>query len=403
MNPKVKLALNILYLILKIGVITLTVVIVTFFYMFGLFGAAPNVYYSSFVLLAAGAALAVAWVLPFKKFKKVCKGFLFSAAAVGLAGVIAVGACLGYNARQAAITIKGDGAIDTREYLAFDPNSKIARLDHEASLRFTMEDDLPVVNGAAAFFPLYSSFVEAVYPAEIPGLNERRGEVVSPYQYSNTIGGYYDLIFGYVDILFAFGPDANQLATAQLEGVELELIPMGQDGFVFFTNRKNPVKALTSEQLRAIYAGEITNWKRLGGKNVKIEPFQRNAGSGSQTALVQFMGDVPLMEPPTELVNSFMFGIIQQVADYKNHRGAIGFSFHQYAKDIAANKNIRMLAVDGVQPSQETVASGSYPVKMPFYMVVRKGARTQEMNALIEWVLSEEGQSLVVASGYAPI
>lgn len=400
-NKKAKLALQIIYIVVKVGVIALAGILLLFMYLFRLFGVAPNVFYSSFVLLAAVIALAVAWLLPFKKIRK---GFLFSALATGLAGIIAVGACLGYNAHQTAITIKGDGAIDTSEYLAFHPESKIARLESEASLRFTMEDNLPVVDGAAAFFPLYSSFVEATYPSEIPALNSYSADRErGPYRYSNTIGGYSDLIYGYVDILFAFGPDKNQLETAEEYGVELELIPMGQDGFVFFTNKKNPVKNLTEEQIRAIYAGEITNWKEVGGKNVRIEPFQRNGGSGSQTALIEFMGDTTLMEAPTELVNSFMWGIIQIVADYRNHRGAMGFSFHQYAKEIASNKNIRLLAVDGVEPTQETITNGSYPVKMPFYMVVRKGERTEEMNKLIDWVLSEEGQSLVAASGYAPI
>ena len=401
MNQKAKVALKIVYTVVKVGVIVLAGVILLFMYLFGLFGVAPNVFYSSFVLLAAVIALALAWLLPFKKVRK---GFLFSALAVGLAGIIAVSACVGYNSHQKAITIKGDGAIDTSEYLAFHPESGIARLDNEASLRFTMEDKLPVVDGAAAFFPLYSSFVEATYPSDIPELNgyaENRER--GPYRYSNTIGGYYDLIYGNVDILFAFGPDMNQLATAEAYGVEFELIPMGLDGFVFFTNKKNSVKSLTEEQIRDIYSGKITNWKEVGGKNVKIEPFQRNKGSGSQTALVEFMGDTPLMKAPTELVNSFMWGIIQTVADYRNHRGAMGFSFHQYAKEIVANKNIQLLAVNGVQPSQETISDGSYPVRMPFYMIVRKGERTEEMNRFIEWVLSEEGQSLVSASGYAPV
>lgn len=401
MKEKTKSALKIVYLVVKILVVSFAAIILFFFYIFGLFGAAPNVYYSSFVLIAAGVALAAAWILPMKKVRM---GFLFSGLAVLLAGVIAIGSCLGYNAHQKSITIKGDGAIDTSEYLAFDPNSKIARLDHEASLRFTMEDKLPVVDGAAAFFPLYSSFVEATYPSEIPALNDYNADRErGPYRYSNTISGYYALIDGFVDILFAFGPDEKQLAVAANCEVEFELIPMGKDGFVFFNNVKNPVTNLTEDQIRSIYAGNIKNWKEVGGKNLKIEPFQRNSGSGSQTALVEFMGDVPLMEAPSELVNTFMYGIIQQVSDYRNHRGAMGFSFHQYAKGIVGNQNIRLLSVNGVQPTQENIINGSYPIQMPFYMVVRRGERTEEMQRLIDWVLSEEGQSLVAASGYAPI
>lgn len=354
-----------------------------------------NTYYASFVIIAAIALLFAAWVLPFKKVRK---GFFFSGLAVMLAGVIAVSSCVGYNAYMYSITIR-ENALDIYEYLAFDKNSKIARLGKEASLRFSMTDNLPVLDGAAAFFPLYSAFIEAVYPSTISGLYESG----SPYQYNNTIGGYHALALGNADIMFAFAPDKDQLAFAQEKGVEFELIPIGGEGFVFFTNKKNPVTNLTVEQIRSIYAGEITNWKEVGGENTAILPYQRNSGSGSQTALVQFMGDKPLAKAPSELVNSFMWGIIEEVADYKNNRGAMGFSFQNYAKEIVANKKIRLLSVDGVEPTPEHIADGSYPITLPFYMVMRKGERTKEMDALIEWVLSEEGQTLVTASGFAPV
>ncbi len=98
-----------------------------------------------------------------------------------------------------------------------------------------------------------------------------------------------------------------------------------------------------------------------------------------------------------------MSGIIEQVADYRNNPGAIGFSYYIYAAQLKENHNIKLLSVDGVAPSQESIGQGSYPITDNFYMVVRKGERTEEMERFIAWALSEEGQELVEKSGYAPL
>ncbi len=398
MNKTTRIVLFSLYTALKIVLLTLTAVFFLFFYLFIARGFPTNIYYLSYLLIPFTLLLFTVWFLPKGKIRK---GFLWSVLALFLAGAIALSSCLGYNAYLNSITIPmpADGAIDPFDYLAFDKDSNIARLGKLASLRFTAEQNLPVLDGAAAFFPLYSSFVEAVYPEEKCGFREAG----SPYCYSNTIGAYERLINKLADVIFVFGPNDEQKAYAEEEGVEFELIPIGYEGFVFFTNSKNPVKNLTADEIKEIYAGRVTNWAELGGKNEKIQPFQRNTGSGSQTALEAFMGDTPLMEPPTDLVNSFMWGIIEKVSDYKNYGGAIGFSFRQYAEGLVGNENISLLSINGVQPTRENIASGSYPIRMPFYAVVRKGERTEETDALLNWILSEEGQSLVSASHYAPV
>lgn len=69
-----------------------------------------------------------------------------------------------------------------------------------------------------------------------------------------------------------------------------------------------------------IYSGEITDWSSVGGNAEKIRAFQRPEDSGSQTALLQFMGEVPVMEAPRENIEEGMGGIINQVAEYKNHK-----------------------------------------------------------------------------------
>lgn len=307
-----------------------------------------------------------------------------------------------WNAYQASITIVDNTNIDTSLYLPFTGDSRIARLEGEASLRFSPLEDLPVLDGAAALFPVYSAMVNATYPRNIPPLNQEG----SPFTYHNTVGGYKRLAEGEVDILFAAAPGEGQ-ESYYPEGtdvpVEFDRIPVGREGFIFFTSAANPVEGLTRDQLRGIYAGEITSWAQVGGEDTPVLPYQRNRGSGSQTGLEKFMGEVPLTEPPTELRNDLMSGIIERVADYRNNPGAIGFSYYIYASQLQANHNIKVLAVDGVCPSQETIGQGSYPLTDNFYMVMRQGERTEEMDRFIAWALGPEGQELVAKSGYAPV
>lgn len=352
-------------------------------------------------------AVGLVLALPLGVLALVCKGkwrqlFRRFAGGVALAALIALAGAWGWNTYQESITIVDNTNIDTSLYLPFTEDSRIARLEGAASLRFSPLDDLPTLDGAAALFPVYSAMVNATYPQNIPPLNQAG----SPFTYHNTVAGYKYLAEGETDILFAAAPNEDQLVYYP-EGsdvpVEFERIPLGREGFIFFTNAANPVDSLTQDQLRGIYAGTVTNWSEVGGKDIPILPYQRNRGSGSQTGLEKFMGDTPIVEPPTELRNDLMSGIIERVADYRNNPGAIGFSYYIYASQLQADNNIKLLAVDGVYPSQETIGQGSYPITDSFYMVLRPGERTPEMDRFIAWALGEEGQELVAKSGYAPV
>ena len=141
---------------------------------------------------------------------------------------------------------------------------------------------------------------------------------------------------------------------------------------------------LTAEQIKDIYAGKITNWSGLGGGHYPINALQRLEGSGSQSALVKFMGDVPLKEN-----TSNVFG------------KSLGFSFRYFVTGLSGKQGIKMLAVDGVYPDRENISSGSYPVTMDFYAVYRKDNVNENVPKVIQWILSDEGQRLIEESGYS--
>ena len=382
----------------KLCVIGLAAFLLYWAYIFLMIFLDFKVWIASLLFLVALSLAAIAWLMP-NAWKRGVKAFSRSALCIALAGVIAVGATFGYCVYLDSIRIVDNLNINTEEYLPFDENSKIARLDKEASLKFTIFDDLPVIDCAAALFPTASAFINATYPSNIPPLNRED----SPFKYTNTPGGNWALANGEIDFMIGVKPQDYYQEIAAENGYALESVPIGKEAFVFFTNAQNPINSLTIEQIRGIYSGEITNWKQVGGEDLEIQVFMRNGNSGSYSALEKLMGDLQMAEPKKEFVFDLMSGIVQAASDYENHRGAIGFSFRYYVTDIVSENGIRFIPIEGVEPTIETVTSDEYPLVDNLFISYRKGYMTEEMQLLLDWILSEEGQLLVERSGYAPV
>lgn len=307
------------------------------------------------------------------------------------------GAALGTNfgiiKYNKSITVNTSPNIDIQAYLPFEENSKIVKTDSK-TLKLT--ENLPKIDGAAALFPVYSAFVNAVYP-NTTKLHD------GIFEYNNTPDGYRLLAEKETDIFIGVYPSDEQRAYAEENQTTFEYTPIGTEAFVFFVHKDNPITNLTTEQIKDIYSGKITNWKDVGGKNEKIAAFQRNEGSGSQSMLKRFMGDTPITDAPTEMVNDLMAGIIEQVADYKSKTNSIGFSFRYYVEGIIKNPDIKMISIDGAAPTSENIRNGSYPILTPIYAVTYKENQNGNVDKLLEWILSDEGQYIINETGYVGI
>ena len=259
-----------------------------------------------------------------------------------------------------------------------------------------LPDPLPRMDGSTSATPLEiglrSGFLKIPY-----------AEAKDMVSHTTTHDSFKRLISGEVDLIFSVPISAEQQKAADDAGVKLFMEPVAREGFVFVVNANNPVDSLTSDQLRKIYSGEITNWSQVGGNNEPILPYQRNTDSGSQNYMTVFMGDTPLLEPQKEFTAIGMGGLMDAVAVYDNSAGAIGYSVYSYAAQMYANANkVKFIAVDGVAPSKTTMADESYPLLSCTYLIYTDKS-PESAKKFVERALSDEGQTCVLESGYLPV
>lgn len=263
-----------------------------------------------------------------------------------------------------------------------------------ASLTFTKET-YPKVDGATAMYPMSLEIAMATI-----GLSEEEAEEFIVHH--TTSKAYYGLIDKTCDLIFVSEPSDDILNRAKEAGVTFEMVGIGRDGFVFVINQDNPVDNLTIEQIQDIYTGKITNWKEVGGEDVEIIPYQREANSGSQNLMEKMvMKGIPMMDPPVEYRIESMFGLIDSVAAYENSKAALGYSIYLYAKDQYVKDSIKFLSINGVYPTDETIADGSYPLSKIVYAIFRADEPADSpVRQLVDWLRTDEGQVAVEAGGY---
>lgn len=262
---------------------------------------------------------------------------------------------------------------------------------------FTL-DNYPTIDGSTVTIPLSEAIA-----AQLTGSTL---EQVKPIiQHNKTHQAYVNLINGDADLIFVTYPSLEEQTLAQENDVELEIIPIVSEAFVFLTHIDNPVDSLTLTQVQDIYQGNITNWSQVGGDDVDIIAYQRPENSGSQSGFLELvMKDLDIMTPPNEWIQASMGEIIDAVASYNNKPDAIGYSYYYFVVDMWGNENVKLLEIDGVYPNNETIASKEYPITTHYYAVFNKNqARSSDVRKIVDWLLSMQGQQLAEDFGYVKV
>ena len=262
-------------------------------------------------------------------------------------------------------------------------------------------DEFPITDGSTACIPLIAQIMADTTGMELETAQSCVNTNTTAWAWRNLSlyggnqGDATKLIIAYE------APDSVKEEMAA-EGDPLDQKAIGRDALVFIVNDDNPMQSLSQQQIKDIYAGKITNWKEVGGADSPIVAFQRGEDSGSQTLFQKLLiqgGE--LMEAPTELAPTEMGGLVDRIAEFNHSANAIGFSVYYYIDQMYSKPGLRLLAVDGVLPSNESIADQRYPLCNAFYAAVRQdSAEGTPERRVYDWLSTDAGRACIEKSGY---
>lgn len=260
------------------------------------------------------------------------------------------------------------------------------------------EASFPVLDGSTSMVPLGEGIASVL-------LGRSREDVSHLIAFNRTTQSFRNLMNGCCDVVIAAEPKSTVFEEMEEAGFPYLMETIAKEALVFVVNEQNPVNSLTIQQVRDIYSGAITNWKDVGGEDAPIEAFQRNATAGSQVMMEKLvMGDTPMMEAPSTHMPVEMAGLIEAVRSYDNSANAIGYTVFYYATDMQMAQGLKILEIDGVLPSVESIQAEQYPYINGYYCCISKEASPDSpARRLFDWLISEDGQTLLKLEGYVPV
>ena len=192
--------------------------------------------------------------------------------------------------------------------------------------------------------------------------------------------------------LVQIGNTGRALKDTEIAKYGLVTFPFAIDGVAVAVNPANGVTGLTKAQVKDVFAGKVTNWKDLGGADAPISLYVREDGSGTRETFEERALDKGTSVPSANVVNS-NGAMKTAIAQDKNAIGYVGIGH--------LDESVKGVAVDGMVPSQEGAADGSYTVTRLLYMNT-KGEPEGLTKLFVDYIYSEDGKGFISQSGYIP-
>ncbi|MFL5355344.1 phosphate ABC transporter substrate-binding protein [Archangium sp.] len=190
--------------------------------------------------------------------------------------------------------------------------------------------------------------------------------------------------------------EARQVHQRDPQG-PVELI-VARDGVTFYVRADNPVDSLSLAQLKAIYLGDLENWKDVGGRDAPIIVYSRENSSGTYSFVKdEVLGGEDFTERALTLPGTA--AVVHAVSLEKNGIGYGGGAFARGVKELKVRKEPQG---EPIAPTAENVRSGAYPLSRALYFYLPRPATGVE-KAFIDYALSSEGQQIVTQTGYFPV
>ncbi len=173
---------------------------------------------------------------------------------------------------------------------------------------------------------------------------------------------------------------------------------VAKDGITLYINEGNPVSELAMDQIKAMYLGEVSNWKDVGGPDAKIILYGRENSSGTY---VYFRDNVLGGKDFSNGVQTLP-GTAAVVNAVSKDKVGIGYGGAAYAKGVKILKVKKDASSPGIEPTQESLKNNTYPISRFLFMYTRDKP-SGDMKNFITWILSDEGQAIITKVGYFPV
>lgn len=218
--------------------------------------------------------------------------------------------------------------------------------------------------------------------------HKRHPQVLFEVAAGGSVVGIQAMHEGTADI----GMASRALSAEEARGIKVYTV--GIDVLAIVIHPDNPVNSITLTQLQDIYMGRITNWKELGGSDLAIVSVQREISSGTRGAFDELALDKQEATAPKLLTVITAGDVAANVASQPSAIGYLGFG--------NLESDLKVIAVDGILPSQESIRTGAYPLFRPLSLLT--GPLSQPLaDEFINFVLSPEGQAYVEEFGWIPV
>lgn len=217
---------------------------------------------------------------------------------------------------------------------------------------------------------------------------EENGDVKVTYNPTGSSAGIQAVAEGRCDI----GLASRNLKEEEKGSLTETIVAI--DGIGIITNPDNPVADLSIEQVGDIYTGKITNWKEVGGKDAPIVCIGREAASGTRDGFEEITATKDACKYSQELTSTG--DVVQTVSGNPN---AIG-----YASVASVNDGVKLVSIEGVTPTTETIQDGEYKVQRNFVLVTQKDtALSEAAQKFFDFATSAQADSLITEAGAVPV
>ncbi len=231
-----------------------------------------------------------------------------------------------------------------------------------------------------------STSMEKLCEAMSESFMEKYPDITVTVEYTGSGAGLEALNAGTIDI----GNSSRNLKDEEMQEGAVENI-VAIDGIAVIVDKDNTVTDLTTDQLKQIYTGEVTNWSELGGNDEAIVVIGRENGSGTRSAFEELLEVEDSCKYAQELDSTG--GVLAKVASTP---GAIG-----YVSLDVVDDTVLAVSLNGVEANEENILAGDYILCRPFVMATM--GEISEQNELVktwfDYVESLEGQSVITALG----